>query len=359
MIYHLLHVSAYPEKFLRFLIRNKDSFNLDDHHFVIETNNKKLFGHDILSHIHYSVTRKGWDIFRTLRKVRQGDKVLVHYLGNPRHLLLFSLVPRLAGRIVWSVWGGDAYFPQMIDESWKYRFYEVMRRKVIPQIPWITCMVRGDYEAIKSNYDTQAKYMYSAYPPPIDVNDEAIGRLRETCPEECGNMVLVGNSADPSNNHDQVLTALIHCREQIDEIVVPLSYGGSKDYISRVIRQGQLMFGKKFIPLTKFLSADEYGKILYKAKVLVFNHARQQGLGNAVLFLALKKKIFIRSDVTSYNYFRGIGIQIHDTVKLMQCEENLFDFDAAKGAKNAEIILNELSEGNLVKLWNQVFKIRF
>jgi ribosomal protein S27AE len=357
MIYHLLHVSTYPEKFLRFLVRNKISFNLDDHHFVIETNDKKLFGHDILSHIHYSVTKKGWGIFGNLRKVRQGDKVLVHYLGNPRHLLLFCLVPRLARQMVWSVWGGDAYFPQMIDKSWKYRFYEVMRRKVIPQIPWITCMVRGDYEAIKSNYDTRAKYIYSVYPS--DVNDEAIVRLRETCPEECGNVVLVGNSADPSNNHDQVFTALIPCMDQIDEIVVPLSYGGSKDYISRVIRRGQQLFGEKFIPLTKFLSADEYGKILCKAKVLVLNHARQQGLGNAVLFLALRKKIFIRSDVTSYNYFRGIGIQIHDTVKLMQGEENLFDFDAAKAAKNAEIILNELSERNLVELWNQVFKIRF
>jgi hypothetical protein len=125
-----------------------------------------------------------------------------------------------------------------------------------------------------------------------------------------------------------------------------------------VIRQGQQLFGEKFTPLTKFLSGDEYGKILCKAKVMVLNHMRQQGLGNAVLFLALKKKIFIRSNVTSYDYFRGIGVHIHDTVRLIKGEENLFDFDAAKGAMNARIILDELSERNLVKLWNQVFTMR-
>ena len=355
MIYHLLHVSTYPEKFLRFLVKNSTYFNLEEHHFIIETNDKQIFWTEILSRIHYSLTRKGWGIYWALRRVGKKDKIIVHYLGNPRHLLLFSLVPRLARQMVWSVWGGDAYFSQIIKESWKYRFYEVMRKRVIPLIPWITCVVKGDYEFIMNNYDTRASYLYSVYPS--DVNDEAFARLCESCPEASGNVVLIGNSADPSNNHEQVLSALVAYKEQIAKILVPLMYGGTKDYVSRVIAQGQRLFGEKFTPLTHFLPSDDYARILCKAKVLVLNHSRQQGLGNAFVVLALKRKVYLRSDITSYDYFGKLGIKIHDTLRLLQGEENLFDFDKAEGALNSKILLGEVSEKNLVRLWSQVFAV--
>ena len=355
MIYHLLHVSTYPEKFLRFLVKNKTSFNLEEHHFIIETNNYQLFGNEILSQIHYSLTKKGWGIYWALRNVGKRDKIIVHYLGNPRHLLLLSLFPRLARQMVWSVWGGDAYFPKMIKESWKYGCYEIMRKRVIPQIPWITCVVKGDYEFIMNNYDTRASYLYSVYPS--DVNDEVFNRLCESCPEASGNVVLIGNSADPSNNHEQVLIALAAYKEKIAEILVPLMYGGSKDYVSSIIEQGERLFGEKFTPLTHFLPSEDYARILCQAKVLVLNHYRQQGLGNAFVVLALKRKVFIRSDITSYDYFRKIGIRIHDTIRLLQGVENLFDFDVEEGASNSKILREEVSEENLVKLWNQVFAI--
>ena len=232
-----------------------------------------------------------------------------------------------------------------------------MRKRVISHIQMITCVVKGDYEVIKNSYNTQASYTYSVYPS--DVNEEAFAGLSATCPVADRNVVLVGNSADPSNNHMQILTALAASADHIDEILVPLMYGGPKDYVSRVVAHGQRLFGEKFTPLTNFLPSNEYAKILCKAKVLVFNHYRQQGLGNAFVILAFRKKVFIRSDITSWNYFRRIGIKTHDTVKLLLGEENLFDFDIAEGDKNSEIIRNEVSEGNLVKMWSQVFAMRY
>ena len=137
-------------------------------------------------------------------------------------------------------------------------------------------------------------------------------------------------------------------------------YGGSKDYVSRVIEAGPAPVREEVHPADELsVGRRLWEGSLCKAKVLVFNHHRQQGLGNAVLFLALKRKIFIRSDVTSYDYFRGIGIRIHDTVKLMQGEENLFDFDTSQRGQEREILLMNFPKENLVKLWNQVFKIRF
>jgi dTDP-N-acetylfucosamine:lipid II N-acetylfucosaminyltransferase len=353
MIYHLLHVSNYPEKYVKFLIRNKDSFNLDKHHFIIETNDKKLFSPDIMNEIRYSVTKKGWDVYRYIKFTKEDDKIIVHYLGNPRHLLMFGLFPHLLQRVVWSIWGGDAYFVNYLTESWLFYSYELLRKRIIPRVPLITCVVKGDYDFVVSRYNSTARYLKSIYPS--DLNDESFVALCAREINKTSKSVLIGNSADAANNHCEVITALGKYRDEIDEILVPLSYGGSQEYILRVISLGRDYFGSKFKPLTELMPSAAYSAVLNSAKVQVFNHYHQEGLGNAVSMLALKKRIFIRGDISSFAYFKDLGIQVYDTRDLLLDDALLFDDNQLIAEENSKIMLQETSEAHLVELWTKVF----
>ena len=132
-------------------------------------------------------------------------------------------------------------------------------------------------------------------------------------------------------------------------------YGGSKEYVSKVIAMGRDYFGDRFKPLTEFMPSTAYVELLTSGRVLVLNHHRQQGLGNAFIMLALKKKIFIRGDVSSFTYFKDLGIKVHDTISLLSGEASLFNDDHMVAEKNSEIIFQEASESNLTELWANVF----
>jgi dTDP-N-acetylfucosamine:lipid II N-acetylfucosaminyltransferase len=353
MIFHLLNVSIYPQKYVDFLIRNKDRFDLRNHHFVLHTYGGKLFPNEILKEIKYSVTKNGWDVYRYIRFLKADDKIIVHYLGDPRHLLVFNMFPHLMKHVVWSIWGGDAYFPNYIKGSWKLYLYELLRHRIIPRIPLITCVVKGDYEFVISKYNSNALYLKSIYPS--DVNDESFSSIYNRKIKNKCKRVLIGNSADPSNNHCEVIIALNKYGNEIDEIIVPLMYGGSKEYISSVVAMGMEYFGSKFKPLTEFMSSSVYASMLNSGMVHVFNHYRQQGLGNAFVMLALKKRIFIRGDVSSFEYFRDLGIQVQDTRTLLAGDAILFDDNPKLEQVNSEKILKETSEQHLVELWTKVF----
>ena len=67
--------------------------------------------------------------------------------------------------------------------------------------------------------------------------------------------ILLGNSADPSNNHKEVLDKLRSYATENIRIYCPLSYGDRK-YAQIVSDYGRLMFGEKFLALRDFMPFD-------------------------------------------------------------------------------------------------------
>ncbi|MDI9559941.1 MAG: TDP-N-acetylfucosamine:lipid II N-acetylfucosaminyltransferase [Pseudomonadota bacterium] len=351
MIYHFCGTSPYITKYIDFLKSNRKDFNLNNHHFIINDTNTFQMDQATLQDIKYSLVKSKWGFIPLLNKIKKNDSLIIHGLFNPRLLIYFYLFNRrLVERCIWSIWGGDVYFFRLKNDSCKNRVIEYLRKQIIPHIPVITTLVKGDYDIVKDIYNTSAKLVYSFYPYYIS-DDESVKNINKD--QHC---IMVGNSGDPSNNHEQVFNILKKFKNEQIKIICPLSYG-VKDYIEKTITLGQSIFGAKFIPLTEFIEPDEYMKILSDIDIAIMNHNRQQGLGSIINLIVNNAKVFIRSDTTSYKFFRNSGIVLFDTLSIdeLSYEEFISD-DKTEYRLNREKILKIVSEDESLKGWLRVFQ---
>lgn len=164
--------------------------------------------------------------------------------------------------------------------------------------------------------------------------------------------ILVGNSADPSNNHEEILERLAVFKNKNIMVIAPLSYG-KKDNVDKVVRVGRKLLGERFTPLTDFLPFNEYLKVLTEVDVAVFNHNRQQAMGNIISLLGLGKKVYLRSDVAQWQLFQDLNIEVHD---VSQLESTLFNLDNLPNLGNKEKIKNHFSKSNLIKQLESLFQ---
>ncbi len=269
----------------------------------------------------------------------------MNWLVNNRALLRKS---------IWIAWGGDLYNFWTKDKySSLELLHEFFKTEIIKDIMGVASLVKEDYVYVTEKYQTKARYYYAFYPNPVDffLLDHAGDHAKEPSRER----ILVGNSATWTNNHFDVLEAISKVGKASFQILCPLSYG-DPEYAKKVIEFGRKLFGDRFIPLTQFLSPEEYAKVLASVDVGIFNHNRQQGLGNILALLYLGKKVYIRDDVTAWKFFERYGIKVYNTKELISNpDSSIFDFDESIGRKNREIVAREFSEERAVELWKKVF----
>lgn len=355
MIYHFLSGSPYSKKFIDFMIDNKQHFDLDDHFFIINRSDvlNVPWDQEQLKKVkHCSVATK-FGFIPVLNKISKNDKLLIHGLFNPRLLIYLYLNRKMIKRCVWSIWGGDLYFYKNRENNLKHGFIEHLRKTIIPRIPVITSLVKGDYDLVKKIYGSTAKYIYSFYPNPVDFS--IVDRSQDKGDRSNKRTIMIGNSGDPSNNHEEVFEILARFKKENIKIICPLSYGES-DYISRTINRGKEIFGEKFEPITEFLSPEEYVKVISGVDVVIMNHDRQQALGNIILLLSMGKKIYLNEDTTHYRFFSENNIKISKVKDIVNSD--LADLFVALGdalSNNAKLTRELFSNKNYVSMWKQVF----
>lgn len=123
--------------------------------------------------------------------------------------------------------------------------------------------------------------------------------------------ILIGNSADPTNNHVDVFKKLANFNLEGRSVYVPLNYGGNKAYIDFVIENGKRYLKDSFHPLVKFLPLEKYNTIVSSCGFIIFNHLRQQGLGNIISAGYLGGKIFLNSKSPVYKFYKNLGMNIY------------------------------------------------
>lgn len=290
------------------------------------------------------------------RLVKQAKLILVHSLFSLRGMALLFIKPMMLRKTIWILWGGDLYNYWLKEHhSLREKITEVVKSTIIKKIKGVACLVREDYEFLRTKYETSAHYFYIFYPNPVDFSLLDSTRNTASLASSGKKKCLIGNSATETNRHLEILQALSKLKEQDFEIICPLSYG-DKRYAEKVVEVGQSMFGTRFIPLTQFLSPDEYAKILASVDTAIFNHNRQQGLGNILALLYLGKKVYIRSDVSTWKFFQRFGITVYDTREFLQKpDSSIFNFDEQIGKRNSEVIAKEFSEEKAVELWRKIF----
>ncbi|HPH11995.1 MAG TPA: TDP-N-acetylfucosamine:lipid II N-acetylfucosaminyltransferase [Thermotogota bacterium] len=291
---------------------------------------------------------------RFIKLLRVSNKIFLHgFFYRGKSILYWYLNSYLLKKSYWVIWGGDLYFYKHRPRNFKSNLTEFFRKRVIKKIPRIISFVPGDYELARNVYGVKAKYYPAFYPNPISF--ELLDKNKIGIENPSKRIILLGNSADPTNNHIEMINKLSKFSSENLVIICPLSYG-NKDYANRVIEYGKSIFGGKFVPLLKLLNVNEYSRILNVVDIAIFNHDRQQAGSNITALLYLGKKVYIRKNTTTWQYFEDKCIKIYDTCFIEEDDFfSLFLMNQKYQKKNRIEIEKLFSDEKCVFFWSAIF----
>lgn len=284
---HLMFNDKFTVPFVEFLNRN---FDAKDHLVLC----KRWFGEHPFPDAPNVIEMKsyaGVDFSRP--NIR---KVICHSLFDAEVVdILYARRDVLSQKAYWSIWGGDLYRAVRDAKN------DFVRRN------FRGCIFAPDREFALARYGMRDEFHDIILYAPIERSLLDVAK-RETAPP--GKVrVQVNNSCDESTL--EMLGSLARFRGRITVTTV-LSYGDLK-WRTAVRDLGRELFGADFEVQDSFLSRPEYARYLASNDILILNQARQQGLGNTGAMLYLGKKVFIRSEISTYRYLRGRGMAVFDS----------------------------------------------
>ena len=333
----------------------EEEMDLDDHVFIFG------LGKDHPMNYPYSPTmqtrilflKQPQNLVKILKHVYHSTWIYIHFLAYDPTLFFWYLNNRLLKKSTWIVWGSDIYSFQKQQQSLRTRVYEWMRRKIIPVFSEIAAFVKEDYDVIASVYGTSANYLPILYPLPVNLAqlDHAV-----KAPNNTNLVVMIGNSGDPTNNHLEMIQLLSAFRGEEIKVVCPLAYGGTAEYKEIVISEGISTFGNNFIPWLEMKGKQEYAGQLASVDIAIMNHQRQQGLGNILALLYLGKKVFIRSNITSYSFLMRNHCMVMAIESLKEMDFKVFSEPMADRVETTTNVGKIMQKDYTAGLWKNLLK---
>lgn len=274
------------------------------------------------------------------RIINQSDsKVLfIHALNRKKQKLVSFLDDKITK--VWFIWGYDLY------NEWKpfeNRLYGKRTRSFINKNKsfrerFINALMYrlGLYRIHKKSRRTYLSNFYKAVQeidicvPVIPTEVDLVKELNENIKKASFNYVcienvlrekiglnvlseeniLVGNSGNPSNNHLEVIEKLSKLNLQERKVIVPLSYGGSEEYVKLVLSKGNEMLKGNFYPIVDFIPLENYNTLVLSCGHVIFNHIRQQAVTNIVLMGYAGAKLYLNTKGVAYKYYNSMGLKV-------------------------------------------------
>lgn len=350
----IVHVFNNQKKFSRgyFKMLSDNGFNFDNMMLIHYGKKDSYFAEIGLNTKFISNFFNPFENMKLIGPLMKADKVIVHSLASPFLLLLIALSPSIGNKIHWVIWGKDLYFYQMLERPKIYhKIYEAIRKKAISRIKNVISIFREDYELAVKWYHIKAENIevVTLYPYALDLT------ISEDKPDNsAGYTILLGNSASYTNNHIEALETLSHNKEDIKKIVCPLSYGGNKSYVRRVMQMGESLFGDKFIPLVEFMEKEQYFELLRTVDIGVFNYSRQEGLGNIWSLMLSGKTIYMRMPTSTTSFFRRNGIKVLDIEELKHEKIRRLSQDELRD--NIRLLEPLINVEASMKRWNEILR---
>jgi hypothetical protein len=300
-----------------------------------------------VSRVDLSILQEKKDLLQFINS-NKSHVVFLHALESNKQSLVFEILPNI--KKVWFIWGYDLYsnWPLLknniylpytksilnIKSNFKtkllyssFSFFLFKRRgflkKVSKKVYQILCkvydtsfyraaqlidyvvpVVPTEYSLIKK-MNLKAQYAPFTYGCIEDLLGDKIDKNVKNQPN-----ILVGNSANPSNNHLEVFLELAKLDLQDRKVYVPLSYSGNSQYKEKVLKAGRELLGANFHPLTDFMPLEKYNEVLLSCGTLIFNHIRQQGVGNTITLGYLGAALYLNAKSPVYSYYQSLGMKI-------------------------------------------------
>lgn len=335
-----LHIGANSRIYTDYIKFIDENFDRKEHKFLYPKENGKNLTENIFIIIKFIV-------YGLMVK-----KIFIHGLFNKKMILFLYIFRFFLNKSSWIIWGGDLYTNYFKLQSnsrltFKEKIYFYIDKKVKKHFKnYITFMTR-DYKIMQKYCNGNGKLLLSfTYPSNLYKKNE----IRKEKKEEL--WIQVGNSADPSNNHFEILEKLSKFKDMNIKLFCILSYGGNEEYKKQVIRKGSELFKDKFFPILNFMEFKEYMSFLSSLDIAIFAHNRQQGFGNITSLLSMKKTVYLKETVTTFKTLKEMGIEVKSFEKLINLEkidENILE-------TNRKIIEENFSEEKLIEQWKNIFE---
>lgn len=333
----------FTEPFIDFL---NDNFNENEHKIEILGSDKRR---NKVSHNNVSYVT-GFKYVILVKQMYKSNKIILHALMSPIIVLILFFQPWLLKKCYWVIWGNDLYYYIYKKKNLKANIYESFRKFIVKRFRGLVTYISGDYELAKKWYHVRGKHYYSLMYPSNLYHEYEVPRIKKLT--NSGLCIQIGNSADPSNNHFEILHWLERYKNANLEIICPLAYGDLENR-KAVIKEGKRLFGDNFVPLTEFMPFEDYLNMLSKVDVAIFNHKRQQGMGNTITLLGMGKKVYIRSDITTWNFCEEHGLKVFDTT--LGILDLFQEMPKADYIKNINTIKENFNENKLKYDWETIF----
>ncbi|MCY1465697.1 hypothetical protein D9M71_838840 [compost metagenome] len=86
--------------------------------------------------------------------------------------------------------------------------------------------------------------------------------------------------------------------------------------------------------------------------ISIFNHSRQQAMGNIIGMLSLGKKVYLNGNATPYAYFKKKGFHIYS----LEDEVDYAPLTKKESTHNTDLASRVFTEESMIESWRQVFE---
>lgn len=316
-ILHLCSSSPITKSYIDFINEN---FGKENHFFVIFATS---FVYKYPNNCLLITPENGkFNYLKVLLMLNKATKIILHgYFHNRLLTPTLLLCSWNIKKCYWVIWGADLYddVEQVkYTKTLKYRLFYFFKKCVIRNIPYYVTYLEYDYQLAIKHYNSEAK-LVNCIMYPSNVFTPLNEDLKQEFPYDKEIKILLGNSASEANNHEEIIHLLANIKTQTEFIVYcPLSYG-SIENAKKIKTLGRKMLGERFIPMENFMPLDEYKIFLQSIDVAIFNHRRQEAMGNIINLLGMGKKIYLHIDNAAVLMFCSQSkIHVYTTNKLEQ-----------------------------------------
>ncbi|MGL4446941.1 MAG: TDP-N-acetylfucosamine:lipid II N-acetylfucosaminyltransferase [Aeromonas sp.] len=167
-----------------------------------------------------------------------------------------------------------------------------------------------------------------------------------------GDVCLLGNSADPKNEHELAIKQLFIKNKKL-KIVCPLNYGGDEKYINEIVSIGKELYGNSFFPIDYKLTSSEYTYVLSKCKYILLSHKRQQAVFHWKYAVKEGKVLIACEQSPVYKQFKTMGFDILNVSDLSDLELSCTNVDFKK---NMLIHDENFSLDKAIEIWKSNLK---
>jgi len=302
------------------------------------------------------------------------SSIFIHFLCD----LKFEIIENVTDltKLVWMCWGQDIH-KMIIPDSympstrkllwknglrqeffWKYllwlrqlKFPFTRRGKVLNRFNYCCPVIYHDLNQTNKKLNQKIKYLPFHY----STLEQILGKIIDS---KCnGPNILIGNSSSYASNHLDVFEILKKLDLSKRQIIVPLNYG-DMIYGDQIEITGKAFFGKNFIALREFLDSDEYSGIIQSCSVAIFNHIRQQALGNIIICLWLGIRVYLNEKGSLFKYLKTLELPVFSIQTDLVFENDLI-FEKLDNEQNAEvkrILMKEFGKENTNQLILNLFE---